>query len=155
MLIASSDAFAKLIPDYEGYPDEAIIRIECSVRELRGLAAIKAAQPEPMSDERMRKALIRAFLLGQTYWQQADSESYKQNKLAAGTQEQFNALVEETCALLSAQPNGWVSVPREATREMEFAADTFANERAGTPKGFWYWGALYRAMLAAAPKEAK
>ena len=41
----SIEAFTKLIPEYEGHPDEAIIRIEYSVRELRGLAAIKAAQP--------------------------------------------------------------------------------------------------------------
>ena len=37
----SIEAFTKLIPEYEGYPDEAIIRIECSVRELRALGKYK------------------------------------------------------------------------------------------------------------------
>ena len=42
------------------------------------------------------KALRKAFQLGQTYWQQADSESYKQNAKAHFTQGQFDDLVEET-----------------------------------------------------------
>lgn len=84
-------------------------------------AAIKAAQtypggkgeqrrqldePSAISDERIHKALDIAFLLGQQYWQQADSESYKQNKLTAGTQEKFDTLVAETRALLAAAQEG-------------------------------------------------
>ena len=45
----SIEAFTKLIPEYEGYPDEAIIRIECSVRELRQTANKISAQPERVS----------------------------------------------------------------------------------------------------------
>lgn len=56
----SIDAFTKLISEYEGYPDEAIIRIECSVRELRELAAIK--ENTMSSIEAMKAA--RDWLMG-------------------------------------------------------------------------------------------
>ena len=39
--------------------------------------------------ETLAKALRRAYHLGQTYWQQADSESYKQNRRADETPEQY------------------------------------------------------------------
>ena len=42
------------------------------------------------------KAMRRAWQLGQTYWQQADSESMKQWSKAEETQEKFEMLVEET-----------------------------------------------------------
>jgi hypothetical protein len=48
------------------------------------------------------KALRRAWQLGQTYWQQADSDSYKQQDKSDETQKKFEALVDETLALLSA-----------------------------------------------------
>lgn len=34
-----------------------------------------------------------AFRLGQTYWQQADSESYAENKRSAATKAKFHALI--------------------------------------------------------------
>jgi hypothetical protein len=49
------------------------------------------------------KALHRAYILGQTYWQQADSESYRQNKKADETKQCFATLVEETRALVLAK----------------------------------------------------
>jgi hypothetical protein len=52
----------------------------------------------------IRTALNRAFQLGQTYWQQADSESYKQNAKSDVTLDVFRALVDETCAALAAPP---------------------------------------------------
>lgn len=57
--------------------------------------------------DKIEAALKRAYLLGQTYWQQADSESYKQNRKADETQAKFEALVAETLALLreAAQPD--------------------------------------------------
>lgn len=48
------------------------------------------------------KALRRAWQLGQTYWQQADSESYSQNKKSVETQAKFQQLVDETRAAISA-----------------------------------------------------
>ena len=43
-------------------------------------------------------AMRKAWQLGQTYWQQADSDSYKQRSKSAETQKQFLKLVEETGA---------------------------------------------------------
>ena len=43
-------------------------------------------------------AMRKARQLGQTYWQQADSDSYKQRSKSAETQKQFLKLVEETGA---------------------------------------------------------
>ena len=48
-------------------------------------------------------------------------------------------------------PPGWKLVPTKATPEMERAADDFATATADRPKGFWWWGRLFEAMLAASP----
>jgi hypothetical protein len=50
------------------------------------------------------KALRRAWQLGQTYWQQADSESYSANKRAEATAVMFAELVNNTIAALAQQP---------------------------------------------------
>lgn len=47
------------------------------------------------------KALGKAWELGQTYWYQADSESWSQNRKSEATQAKFHALVDETRALLA------------------------------------------------------
>jgi cysteinyl-tRNA synthetase len=47
-----------------------------------------------MSD--ITATLRRAFNLGQTYWRQADSDSYKQNALSDETLNTFNELVRDT-----------------------------------------------------------
>lgn len=52
--------------------------------------------------ETLEKALRRAYNLGQIYWQQADSESYAQNRRAAETQSKFEALASETMEALFA-----------------------------------------------------
>lgn len=64
-----------------------------------------AALAEDLQDT-VSKALRRAWQLGQTYWQQADSEYTSQHRKADETQGKFDALVEETRAALStaAQP---------------------------------------------------
>ncbi len=51
------------------------------------------------------KALRRAWHLGQTYWQQADSESWSQNKKADETQARFQQLVDETRTAIVETPN--------------------------------------------------
>ena len=56
-------------------------------------------------DDAVSKALRRAWQLGQTYWQQADSESYSQNAKADGTQAKFQALVDEIRAAVLVPPN--------------------------------------------------
>ncbi|MBT2300415.1 hypothetical protein J7E70_08045 [Variovorax paradoxus] len=54
----------------------------------------------------IEKALRRAYSLGQTYWQQADSESYSQNKKSDETAAKFEALVSETVAASPPAPAG-------------------------------------------------
>lgn len=46
----------------------------------------------------IRGALTKAFLLGQVYWQQADSEYESQWKKADITREKYNELLEEAAA---------------------------------------------------------
>ena len=64
-----------------------------------------AALAEDLQDT-VSIALRRAWQLGQTYWQQADSEYTSQHRKADETQGKFDALVEETRAALAsaAQP---------------------------------------------------
>ena len=50
------------------------------------------------------KALRRAWQLGQTYWQQADSDFVSQQKKSDITQARFYELIEETRAALAATP---------------------------------------------------
>ena len=52
------------------------------------------------------KALRQAWLLGQTYWQQADSDSYSDNRRSDITQTKFQALVEETRAAITRATKG-------------------------------------------------
>jgi hypothetical protein len=53
----------------------------------------------------IRDALTKAFLLGQVYWQQADSEHTSQWKKADVTREKYNALLEETAAKYRSSPS--------------------------------------------------
>jgi hypothetical protein len=54
-----------------------------------------------LTDEGLRKTLFKVWQLGQTYWQQADSDSYKQQDKSDETRKKYLALVEETSALLA------------------------------------------------------
>lgn len=58
----------------------------------------------PQADlaETITKALRRAYSLGQTYWSQADSESYAQNRRADETAAKFQTLIAETMSALPA-----------------------------------------------------
>ena len=49
-----------------------------------------------IDSELIVKALRRAWQLGQTYWQQADSDSYKQNAKSNDTLAKFNELIVDT-----------------------------------------------------------
>jgi hypothetical protein len=49
-----------------------------------------------MTENQLRAALKYAFQLGQTYWQQADSESYSENKKSDKTAELFRMFVDDT-----------------------------------------------------------
>ena len=113
------------------------------------------------------KALRRAWQLGQTYWQQADSEYQSHWKKADATQATFDQLVEDTrAAILTSNsgaqpapsvPNGWKEaaiaweVCASIHREYGKGKDPFFNTRQGD---FVKHANDARAMLAAAP-EAK
>lgn len=62
-------------------------------------------------NEQLSKALRRAYNLGQTYWQQADSESYSQNKKSYETAARFEAMVAETLAEVTPAPQAAPSEP--------------------------------------------
>lgn len=52
--------------------------------------------------ENVRVAMRKAFQIGQTYWQQADSESVSQNSKSDETATKFRQLVTDTCTDLAA-----------------------------------------------------
>jgi len=58
-------------------------------------------QPQAGSEMTVKDAMRHAFYLGQTYWHQADSEYTSQHKKADETRAKYEALVEETLAILA------------------------------------------------------
>jgi hypothetical protein len=71
--------------------------------------------------ETVRTAMRRAYSLGQTYWQQADSEYTSQNKKADVTAGRFIELIDDTCAKVESS----VAAPVQA-------------EQAQAEPAFWY-----------------
>ena len=67
------------------------------------ICASPASAPEDVIDA-VTIALRKAFQLGQTYWQQADSDYISQNKKSDDTYAKFLVLGEEISALLAAAP---------------------------------------------------
>lgn len=63
----------------------------------------KEAVPEDVIDA-VSKAMRQSFQLGQLYWQQADSDSFSQNKKADATQLTFDSLVDEIRTMLASAP---------------------------------------------------
>lgn len=51
--------------------------------------------------QQVHEALKKAFQLGQTYWQQADSDSFIQNKKSDETRAKFLKLCEDTLSNLT------------------------------------------------------
>jgi hypothetical protein len=51
-----------------------------------------------MTEQELITALRQAYYLGQTYWQQADSDYESQHRKADITQETYKELVKETVA---------------------------------------------------------
>lgn len=57
------------------------------------------AQPaQRLTDEQITLALQRAYSLGQTYWQQADSDYTSEHRKSDVTHAKFKALIAETIA---------------------------------------------------------
>ena len=63
------------------------------------IIGLRLAEIEDLQDI-VTKALKKSFQLGQTYWQQADSEYFSQNKKADETQAKFYELEEEARATI-------------------------------------------------------
>ena len=58
----------------------------------------RLTKAQRLTDEQITQALRRAYCLGQTYWQQADSEFTSEHRKADATSAKFNALIAETIA---------------------------------------------------------
>lgn len=69
-----------------------------TIDHMRSIGGAIAAQ-QPLTDV-VRKALDRAFVMGQNYWADADSESYSANKRSDVTRQNFNAMRDEVCSQL-------------------------------------------------------
>ena len=71
--------------------------VVCSLEEIHRLCNLAVAHSrkdaEPVD---IRAAMKKAFYLGQTYWQQADSEYVSQQNKSDATKAKFDALLEET-----------------------------------------------------------
>ncbi|WP_211629206.1 hypothetical protein [Paraburkholderia nemoris] len=65
-------------------------------------AAPPAQTRVALTESALRKAMSQAWQLGQTYWQQADSDSYRQQDKSDATRQRYLALVEETISHLTA-----------------------------------------------------
>ena len=70
-------------------------------------------------------ALRKAYRLGQQYWEQADSESYKKQDKAAETQKEFEKLVEDT------------SREQELTASTKLALDEWYKKTEWIQKAHW------------------
>lgn len=83
-------------PDPQTY-DQALHEIGLLEQQIDSLREALEDKADAAS-----KALRRAWQLGQTYWQQADSEYTSQHRKADETQAKFQALVDETRAAILA-----------------------------------------------------
>ena len=103
---------------------------------------------EQLTANELRKVLSRVWSLGQTYWQQADSDSYRQQDKSEETRQKYLALVEETCAALSSS-NEAVPIHQWRTRHGD---DVWQD----VPKdGFDGIGQSFRRIVYAAPVAPK
>ena len=80
----------------QGHDKACDISNDAAAHGIAASPAAPAAPVVPLTDERITKALRRAFSLGQTYWQQADSDSYTQNAKSDETRQKFETLIVET-----------------------------------------------------------
>lgn len=74
------------------------------------------------------KALRRAWQLGQTYWQQADSDFVSQHKKSDITQARFDELIEETRAAVATTPTAVLPEPDAVISELMGLVDEWGME---------------------------
>ena len=80
------------------------------------IAAIKEALAQPEQEPvafDVQKALRRAYHLGQSYWADADSESYAANKRSDKHRQNFDELCEEALAYTTPPKREWVGLTEE------------------------------------------
>ena len=71
----------------------------CPEKCISLYSAAPPAQPaQRLTDEQITLALQRAYSLGQTYWQQADSDYTSEHRKSDATHAKFKALIAETIA---------------------------------------------------------
>ena len=87
------------LEDVIGERDEVI---DTLVVQLAAAEDLVKELEDALSDKAdlVSKAMGKAWQLGQTYWQQADSESWSENKKSDATYAKFQTLVEETRAAI-------------------------------------------------------
>ena len=91
---ANDDGYwADILPDKSVKVGQKLYAAPVRTKDLTDVADLQDA---------VTKALKKAFHLGQTYWQQADSESYAANKRANVTQELYWKLEGDTRAVIAA-----------------------------------------------------
>ena len=86
--------------------------------DAMGFAQEALAQPEqePVAFD-VQKALRRAYHLGQSYWADADSESYAANKRSDKHRQNFDELCEEALAYTTPPQRTWVGLTDEEKQE--------------------------------------
>ena len=104
-----------------------IEQLRARVAELESRAS-PASVPEDVIDA-VTIALRKAFQLGQTYWQQADSDYISQNKKSDDTYAKFLVLSEEISALLATAPTPPVSEDRKDAERFRFMLDDPIRQR--------------------------
>lgn len=126
-LEAARRAYASEFPLVFGEPD--VGSIHANIRALKAqLASHAGAFNLERLTEQMGAAMKRAYNLGQTYWQQADSDYASEHKKADATANRFIELTKEICAVIkaavlashagaAAEPVGYVS--KDAVRALQ------------------------------------
>lgn len=97
-------AFTKNFP--KSRISQAWINFAADIAQAIAARAAKPAQEVGLTDEQadaVSMALRRAWQLGQTYWQQADSDYISQHKKSEETQRKFEKLCDDTIAALRAK----------------------------------------------------
>ena len=107
---------------------------EIAIASLTAALALPVAQPVATSDDvqdAVYKALLRAWQLGQTYWQQADSDSTCQQNKSDATQHKFSELIEKTRAMLATTPPPATAPESVRLTDEEIEAIGLAATKAG------------------------
>lgn len=89
-------------------------------------AALEQGEPEPVAYD-VQKALYRAYVLGQKYWADADSESYSRNKRADKHRQDFETLCEEALFCTTPPQREWQGLTDAEVEEAFFEIGQFAK----------------------------